>query len=323
VNNSEKVFARTLFRLKIHVASGQEFENLFSNIMMKKHPNFRPVRVQGAIGDRKNDGYIREEGRYFQVFSPEEINSTTRAKAEKKAIDDFEGLYKLWNCDGREVKEYVFVLNDKFNGAYTEINDAIDQISIRYPSLEKASLFLASHLEDVLFSLDNDLISFFVGPIPNAENIDLIDYSDLNKIIEHIMKRKKPLNPSQTLVVPDFSEKISFNQLSISVQSLLVSASFQTGILDKYFEANSEHIRQDLRDFVNAKYEECTQNVGEAITLEDGCKDIVFFQLLDDLSPLNKEFTDQQRSSLQNAVLVLMSYFFETCDIFEEPTEVE
>ena len=64
MNSEEKAIARILFKIKIYESNGQAFEDLFTAIMSKSNSNFRPVKPQGTIGDRKNDGYDHENGKY-------------------------------------------------------------------------------------------------------------------------------------------------------------------------------------------------------------------------------------------------------------------
>ena len=71
MNNQEKALARNQFKLKIHEANGQAFEDIFTVIMNYAEPDFQSIKPWGNIGDRKNDGYIKSKGIFFQVFSPE------------------------------------------------------------------------------------------------------------------------------------------------------------------------------------------------------------------------------------------------------------
>ncbi len=111
MNVQEKALARTFFKLKIHEANGQAFEELFTAIMNYSEVDFRSIKPWGNIGDRKNDGYIKSKGIFFQVFSPEEI-SKSYLKIVKKLNDDFTGLQAQWS----PINEFYFVINDKYHG---------------------------------------------------------------------------------------------------------------------------------------------------------------------------------------------------------------
>ena len=118
MNLQEKIIAQLYFKLSIYQKNGYEFQNFFTSIMNKYEPEYMTIKTQGKFGDRKNDGYIPSKGIYFQVYSPESIEARD---AISKIEEDLEGLMKYWDkiC---KVKEYNFVVNDKYAGVYPSIN---------------------------------------------------------------------------------------------------------------------------------------------------------------------------------------------------------
>jgi hypothetical protein len=111
MNRDEKVLSRFMFKYKVVTSDGQAYEDLFVDIMQRGNPDFISVKPQGKIGDRKNDGYDRKKGCYYQVFAPE--NPILKSQdAVKKLKTDFAGLLKHWN-KVTPVKEFHFVFNDK------------------------------------------------------------------------------------------------------------------------------------------------------------------------------------------------------------------
>lgn len=87
-------FADRLFELRILRANGQAFQDLFTRLMGLRHSDFRPVKPQGSIGDRKNDGFHASAGRYYQVYAPEKHDPKDVAKTVGKISRDFAGLKK-------------------------------------------------------------------------------------------------------------------------------------------------------------------------------------------------------------------------------------
>jgi len=120
MNKQEKALSRKFFKLKIHEANGQAFEDLFTAIMSYTETDFRAITPWGNIGDRKNDGYIKSKGIFFQVFSPKEITKTY-PKVVKKLEEDFEGLINQW----APVNEFYFVVNDKYQGVNADCEQTI------------------------------------------------------------------------------------------------------------------------------------------------------------------------------------------------------
>lgn len=313
MNRDERAIARTLFKLKIYQADGQSFETLFTDIMGKLYPDFVSVKPQGQLGDRKNDGYDRKHGRYYQVFAPENINKS-QSQAVKKLATDFKGLFAYWQPI-TPVKEFYFVFNDKYKGTFPSIEKDLSTLKQTY-HLKQCASFLSKHLEDNFFSLADDEIISIVGHIPNPALITgQLDYSILNEVITHILNYKQQLSPQQTLTAPNFNQKITFNHLSPQIDRLLTVANYKSGSLENYFELNSNFTKQELRDKLNDLYNQAIKTTFENAD-DTTINDLVFFDIL-------KKTTPNDLAITQDAALVIMAYYFESCDIFEDPEQSE
>jgi len=271
--------------------------------MSKAYPDFISIKPQGSLGDKKNDGYRKEIGRYYQVYAPEEPGEN-EAHAIKKAERDFLGLLDYWQGI-HPIREYFFVLNDKYQGSFPTIEKTLEDIK-RTHKLASSGVFLVKHLEDLLFSLDDDVIQAIIGFIPNADNIGMIDYLSLREVIEYLLKKRKPLVATPSLAVPEFDEKILFNGLSNRVKALLDNSIYQIGLLDEYFYKNGAAIKQELRDRLSEKYQNASNldfgNVPQGVTRGD----LMFFHILDELIP-----PDNRSQSIEEATLVLMAKYFD------------
>lgn len=309
MTKEERALARIIFHKKVLASDGQAYEDLFVAIMQKVCKEFRPVKPQGTLGDRKNDGYDPTTGHYYQVFAPEDV-AKSKAAAVAKLKADFAGLMAYWNGI-YPLRRFSFVFNDKFKGSYPTIETDLAEIG-KSNSLEGCDVFLAKNLEDVLFSLPDDEILAITGFVPDPDKITDIDYSVLNDVIAHIRSNKRPIDRATVLAAPNFDAKIKFNGLSEQVAHLLNSASYQVGAIDQYFSLNSEYAKQEIRDHLASIYTSTRAlydtNIGTDVRLPD----VVFFEMLEELAGNSSE-------SAQSAALVVMAYFFEACDIFERP----
>lgn len=72
MDENEKYIARLIFQNRIYESNGQKYEDIFSKVMTYSNPNFNSVKPQGQFGDRKNDGFDRTTGVYYQVYAPED-----------------------------------------------------------------------------------------------------------------------------------------------------------------------------------------------------------------------------------------------------------
>lgn len=148
------------FKLKVHESNGIEYENLFSKVMSYYHPGFDKVKPHGNIGDRGNDGWVYGAGIYYQVYAPEDLPSN-----EKKSLDkmktDFEKLYSYWNTIST-VREFYYVVNDKYNGIPPYLNNAIAEIKNEH-NLNEAMVIGATALENFFATLSNEQKNYICG----------------------------------------------------------------------------------------------------------------------------------------------------------------
>jgi hypothetical protein len=293
----EKTLARQLFQNKILKADGQRFEDIFSEIMNYVDTDFQQIKPWGNIGDRKNDGYIKNKGIFYQVYAPEDIRKSY-TNVVSKLKKDFDGLKAQWS----PVNEFYFVVNDKLKGVNADSEKIIQEMKISH-NLNDAGFLTAKDLENILFELDDDQILSIAGNIPDPANIKQLDFSILNEVIEYIMQL--PLNDGDKpkIVVPEWDEKIRLNVLSEFVSQLLINGSFQLHSLDKYLDNNSDFLADSLRDKMNEVY---------SLEKENKSGDELFWAIVNYASP-------KAERMYQTSAIVIMSKYFETCDIFEEP----
>lgn len=311
MHTNEKYVARVFLKLKIHESNGNAFEKLFTDIMRYAHKDFIQMKPQGKKGDRGNDGYHPTAGHYYQVFAPENpADDAKRGKAATKAATDFKKLRDHWH-DTYPISRFSFVFNDKYLGSFEEIEKACKKIKEDHGLADSGS-FCANNLEDKFFMLADDEIFTIVGAIPNPDTIQNLDYSLLGEVIKAVHAASSALTATSALTAPQFDAKIVFNGLGEHPAALLKVANFQSGSLNAYFKQNSNFAKQTLRDELNQLYLDVKVSTtpDPAGTIAHG--DLIFFELLRRMSPRHEK-------AIQDAALVVMAYYFESCDVFEDP----
>ncbi len=295
MTTEEISLARIFFENKIRKSEGNAFEDLFTQIMYYAEPDFEQIKPWGSIGDRKNDGFIRSKGIYYQVYAPEDIDKNY-PETIKKLEKDFVGLLAFWE----NIKEYYFVVNDKYKGVNADANQVIAKIAKDY-SLKKAKILTAKDLEAILFNLPDNQIFSIVGYLPNFEHITSLDFSVLTQVIGYIMGL--PIKPAfGAIKYPDWDEKIAFNNLSEPTKLLLDTASFNLGALNEYL-ANESFLAEELQKKMIGIYEELKTNYSE---------DYLFWGIV-------SKCTLKNGQAFLTPTITIMAKYFESCDIFEEP----
>lgn len=150
----------TSFKLAVHEATGQSYEDLFIKIMGFYEPDFQAVKPHGNVGDRGNDGWCKSKGEYYQVYSPEklEININT---AINKLKCDFQKLKQHWDTIS-PIKTFVFVINDKFKGVPYLISKTLSDLETEY-NLEQAKVMNANDLYQIFIKLKNEEINSIIS----------------------------------------------------------------------------------------------------------------------------------------------------------------
>lgn len=316
MNTQEKVITRLMFKNKVLAADGQQFENLFVAVMGQARPDFRAIKPQGKIGDRKNDGCEPTAGRYYQVYAPED--ATTKESASVKKIEnDFAGLKKYWGTlHSTGIKEFYFVLNDRYKGAFPTTHKALSDIQKNH-GLQKADVFSCKDIENVIFEeLSDDQIQTVVSFLPDVSTIVKVDYGILTEVVGHILKNIPSKAVPGKLISPEFEIKLTFNDLSAAAP-YLKAGSILSSAVESFFERNSDFALQAVRQSLNDMYIDATQEGFTANpTIGLTAQDQMYFHILSSATPTVGK---SQLPAAQRAVQVLLSYFFESCDIFEEP----
>lgn len=295
MKTEEIALSRILFENKIRRSDGNTFEDLFTQIMNYAEPEFEQIKPWGNIGDRKNDGFIRSKGIFFQVFAPEDIKKSY-PDAISKLKRDFSGLLKHWS----PVNEFYFVVNDKYDGVHADANQTIADI-VKNFSLIKGKILTAKDLERIVFDLPDELILRIVGFLPDCEQITNLDFSVLNQVIGFIMKLPNR-KVKGVIKFPDWDEKIVFNNISKETKQYLDTASFNLGALNEFL-ANESFLAEELQKKLIGIYEE----------LKLSCNgDFLFWEIVNKCSPRNEQI-------FLSPIVTIMAKYFESCDIFEEP----
>lgn len=304
--------SKIIFKNQIYKYDGQQFEDLFVNIISRIYTEFQAVKAYGRIGDQKNDGFDMTSGTYYQIYGPEDINKgQTIQSAVTKLEQDFIGLVKHWDnlC---KIKVFNFVINDKYKGIPSPIIQKCLELGNReeYKDIS-LKIFSAIDLEREFEKLDKSQVQEIVGFVPNPD-IELINMDALKETVEYLLNMETDYNQQEILSVPDFNSKIEFNDLSYRISSLLSTGLYQVGGLEDYFKLNPG-VNSILQKKFSGLYLESQKKIpGEG----ENASDTRFMYILNEASP-------QRTSAIQSSVLVLMSYYFSSCDIFEEPIESE
>ena len=302
----EKALARTLFKLKIYQGDGDKYENIFTEILNYEESDFQQIKPWGNIGDRKNDGYIQSKGIYFQVYAPEDIRNNYPAVITKLETD-FAGLKKQWP----NIKEFYFVVNDKFHGVNADSEQLLAKI-VKTHGLTKGGFLTAKDLENKLFSLSDDQIISITGFLPETNSVSNLDFAVLTEVIGFIMTL-----PITSIVgkieFPDWDEKIKFNKLSPLTKSYLEIGAQKLGSLNQFI-SNQAFLADSLQEKLSGLYQSLKADPPEE-NEQDFSGDFIFWEMVKQCSPKNE-------AHFESAIITIIAKYFESCDVFEKNPDI-
>ena len=276
------------------------FQDWFAGIMTEAYPgDFQ--RIRPSQGDQGCDGYCLSTKTVYAVYAPRQI---PKSKLERKIKSDFEtALNKL----KENMKGWTFVHNDPDGLASTTAVGTLGQISTDHPKI-KIKTMSFKEIWAVVETLDeNQMVELLgLGPAPDLASMQKLQMKEIISVLSYIEKREVPINVPIDIPNP---EKLEYNQFTTEVKELLKSGRRKEKLVQDYVDkvrdpGYGERLAQSFRE----KY--------KSLKNTDYTPDEIFDEL--------RKFTGGdyfQEAPKLAAVLAVLSYFFERCDIFENPLE--
>lgn len=293
-----RAFYESRFEIGFLRLKGNGFQDLFADIMEKRYPgDFQRIRPGGPEGDRKADGYLRSAKMIYQVYAPDQITGTTTGKKIKQ---DFEGACQYW---ADRMKGWTFVHNAR-SGLLPTIVSILDEIASQncHLTFQRCGF---EELRGLVFQLNEQDLALLFGQAPSIRHVAAVSAEDLRPIIISIAAGDSIADEDVRPVPP---EKLSKNQLSPSIQLLLTHGMASANRITKFFNRS---VDPGLGDKVAARFKyQYGVLKGAGLTPDE-----IFFGL--------RDFAWHGTPSLreESAVLALLAYLFEQCDIFERPQD--
>jgi hypothetical protein len=292
----EQAYYQVKFENEFLKAKGNAFQTFFNNLMGRAYKSdYMPCRPWGNQGDRKNDGFLKSERRLFQVYAPNEM---TEREAVAKIRDDFAGALAYWN---QHFDKWAFVHNTYDGIPFYMHREMLDLENAN--SGVKLDPWGLEELRNVFRLILRVDLETWLGFAPTMESKAKLGFQEIQVILESIATRK----PDPTISVrPLPFGKIEANQLSESVALLIKEGMTKTPLIHEFFgkwydPLFGERTASAFRDKYNSLRGSITPNE-------------IFYEIQDWVGGTLRGTAEHEM-----AVLAVIAYFFERCDIFEEP----
>jgi len=283
-------FENTFLREK-----GKAFETFFARVMAHGFAgDFEPVRPYGPMGDLKCDGFRPSDGTVFQSYAPD---STKTRELLTKIDEDFEGARRHW---GAKMKRWEFVHND-VRGLPAEAVHKLEDLRAGHPAIEIA-VFGEAEMRAVVMRLALHQLEDLFGVVPSQRTLERLDFASLRPVLIAIQRRDPGAEPP--LAAPSVA-KLQHNALSPDAAALLRQGRRREKLVQDFFHAWPDpSFGEDIAEAFRSRY--------QALKMARLSPDQIFSELQSFAGGMEGE------PSHQGAVLSVLSYFFERCDIFED-----
>jgi len=293
-----RAFYELKFRLAFMEKKANEFQDFFSTIMEKVHPaDFIRVRPWGNVGDRKNDGYLKSERTLFQVYAPNEMKV---ADAISKIDEDFNEALPYWK---EHFDKWVFVHNSA-QGLGPDVTKKLLDLDKAHPL--EVTHWGREELSRKVFELDHPDLASLLGPAPTREDMLDLGLESLAPVLDQIAAMPAPASPD---LRPPPADKIARNMLSPSVETLLKAGMTRADLVKDYFRIQPSK-QDEIAESFRLRYEAAR---GDAFAPDE-----IFTEL-----QRHAGGEAVPKAHRQSAVLAVLAFFFEECDIFERNDDDE
>jgi hypothetical protein len=295
---------RMQFRDMVRQKTGTAYQDFFVDIMKLSHPDglFVPVISWGREGDQKCDGYFVPSKTVFQVYAPSELGES---KTIAKISTDFKGAVDHWKAD---LRGWTFVHNAPRGGVPAGVVQMISDLA--RANLEVAiKIWNPDDLWDQMCQkLPQSKFETLLGFPPTREGMDNLDLGVVQEVLDGIARTTVTPAPDLRPVPKD---KMQINQLSPDVELLLTAGMTHVKQVELFLESEQhpQYGDQLATTFSRRYAESCRQGLEP---------DAVFMELV--------RFAggpDVISASRTCAVLAVLAYLFERCDIFRRTATEE
>jgi hypothetical protein len=291
-----RAFYELMFENAFMKKKADEFQDFFASIMTKRYPgDFIPTRPWGRVGDRKNDGYLRSKRILFQSYAPNTMNPR---RCIAKITEDFDGALLYWKD---HFDTWIFVHNTETLGP--QVEEVLLDLGVRHAPLQVHAWGFEKLRQEAMDLPEHHLASL-LGWAPSRKGILDLALDDLAPILDHIALL--PALPDPDLR-PVPASKLQFNLLSNNVQILLRAGMSKSELVREYFRVTPSKL-DEIRESFRRRYQ----------SLRDSGQppDQIFASLQQYAGGPVVPVPSPER---QCAVLAVVAFFFEECDIFERP----
>lgn len=296
---TERLAVRLLLRSKLSELYENAFENFFHELMCVKYDDFLNVRTAGSLGDLGSDGLRLHERKLYACYGPQVFDSG-------KVVDKFNSdLDKALRKRSGQFNTFVFVHND-LRGVHPVLSKEISAAAAKHARLKFAA-FGFTKFRDELVQLARTQVEDILGvELPIQDLAYKLPLEEVMPLLDHLASIRQTVAIGDPIPLPS-RDKLDFAQFTPDTREELRREFYLATEVENYYESG---INPNERDEVALAFHQ------EYLRLqsEHDDPDEVIYHL--------EQYVLGNAASrifLRRGALAVIGFFFQACDIFENP----
>lgn len=284
------------------LASGTEFEEYVTALLARLHPDYLNPSPMGKHGDGGCDG-LADDGSILYACYGQRATTNIEQKTKDKIESDFSRALRCWS----DFSTWRFVTNAPCGPLSTRTIIALRKQHA--DGTERPINMDIWRPDEIWWKVANKLtpkqLDEVIPGVPHAGNVELADLVELIQSLEEV-EGNRPDHLESIRPVP--STKMDFNNLPETTRAEFNSGRLHSARIDRWFAQQADPALRDEKAqrfrFIYQEARRDTRDVREIVRRVYGALGGQDFDL---------------STKRANAVYGVTAYFFDSCDIFEEP----
>jgi hypothetical protein len=295
----QRIAARLLLTAKFDELYEDEFETFFHDLMSVRYGDFVDVRTSGNIGDLGSDGLSLHSRKLYACYGPQVFNeSNLKTKLEgdlRKAKAKREGQFDT----------FVFVHNDR-RGVHPKVSVILTGAAKENPQI-KFENFGFRRFRDELMKLEGGQVEDLLGTeLPVQELVYGISLAELRPLLDHLGENRSRIDLDQPVKSPS-KQKLDYNDFGDDTRDEIVRFLHYGVKIEEYYDGRVDVTERDeVASGFRQEYERLRDECADADTIVWRLEQYILG---------NRSVPVRQH----NAAKAVLTFFFQTCDIFENP----
>ncbi len=292
---------RLRYSEKFRSLQNEAFQTWFEELVKELHLPGACQAIRKTSGDGGLDSFVIDDQLVYQVFAPARTDEMRDGETAGKVRADFA---KAMRITSGNLREWVFLHNHPEAKIGKLTAQALSEIKGAHPSVS-INVLDRDSLWRRLQQLSPDRLAKLFGDPLTSATVLAVQMADLEPVLDYIRRLPLPLR-TEGPGLPSL-RKLEFNELSPDVREEFAHGRLRERLVENYFTHSSRVVLgEKIATAFRERYAE--------LRATGAHPDRVFEELM-----AFAGYYEQRTAVHRAAALAVLVYYFERCDIFDNP----